>query len=101
LKYQSGGLNFPSGCQSQPQLWPSNLKVVLSNPELSTHSVPGFTTELKDDNIFEWEIGIIGPPDTIYEGGYFLATMSFPSDYPFNPPEFRFNTPFFHPNMYY
>jgi ubiquitin-protein ligase len=32
---------------------------------------------LKDeDNIFDWEVGIMGPPDTVYEGGYFL--VSFP-----------------------
>ncbi|KAI8925727.1 ubiquitin-conjugating enzyme/RWD-like protein, partial [Entophlyctis helioformis] len=45
-------------------------------------------------------VGIIGPPKTIYEGGYFLATIKFPNDYPFNPPTFAFNSKFFHPNVF-
>ncbi|KAJ3037226.1 Ubiquitin-conjugating enzyme E2 R2 [Rhizophlyctis rosea] len=69
--------------------------------ELSKHPVPGFRVTLKDDNIFIWEVGIIGPPGTAFEGGYFLATMKFPSDFPFSPPTFHFNNKkFFHPNVY-
>ncbi|KAJ3053300.1 Ubiquitin-conjugating enzyme E2 R2 [Rhizophlyctis rosea] len=69
--------------------------------ELAKHPVPGFRVTLKDDNIFVWEVGIIGPPGTAFEGGYFLATMKFPSDFPFNPPTFNFNNKkFFHPNVY-
>ena len=42
--------------------------------ELLKTPIPGFRVYLKDEsNIFEWEIGIIGPPETIYEGGYFLV----------------------------
>ncbi|KAL1933088.1 hypothetical protein VTP01DRAFT_8766 [Rhizomucor pusillus] len=68
--------------------------------ELTRHPVPGFVVDLKDDNIFEWDVAIIGSPKTIYEGGYFKATMTFPEDYPFNPPTFRFNREFYHPNVY-
>jgi ubiquitin-conjugating enzyme E2 R len=68
--------------------------------EFQKNQLPGFNVELKEDNIFVWDIGIFGPPDTIYEGGYFKATMKFPEDYPFNPPTFTFNSPFFHPNVY-
>ncbi|KAJ8327845.1 Ubiquitin-conjugating enzyme subunit, variant 3 [Batrachochytrium dendrobatidis] len=68
--------------------------------DLSHCPIPGFNINLKDDDIFTWEIGVIGPPKTIYESGYFLSTMCFPSDYPFNPPSFKFNRPFFHPNVY-
>ncbi|KAJ3133397.1 ribose-phosphate pyrophosphokinase, partial [Physocladia obscura] len=34
----------------------------------------GESVELKDDNIFEWRVGIIGPLETIYEGGFFLVS---------------------------
>jgi len=68
--------------------------------DFKKNPLPGFNVELKEDNIFVWDIGIFGPPDTIYEGGYFKATMKFPEDYPFNPPTFTFNQPFFHPNVY-
>jgi ubiquitin-protein ligase len=32
-------------------------------------------------------VGIFGPPDTLYEGGYFKADMEFPTTYPFAPPK--------------
>ncbi|KAI8074291.1 ubiquitin-conjugating enzyme and catalytic subunit of SCF ubiquitin-protein ligase complex [Gilbertella persicaria] len=68
--------------------------------ELTRSPVPGFVVDLKDDNIFEWDVALIGSPKTMYEGGYFKATMSFPDDYPFNPPTFKFNNEFYHPNVY-
>ncbi|KAG2205591.1 hypothetical protein INT46_005511 [Mucor plumbeus] len=68
--------------------------------ELSRNPVPGFAVDLKEDNIFEWDVALIGSPKTMYEGGYFKATMTFPDDYPFNPPTFRFNNSFYHPNVY-
>ncbi|KAG2207735.1 hypothetical protein INT47_011855 [Mucor saturninus] len=68
--------------------------------ELIRSPVPGFVVDLKDDNIFEWDVALIGSPKTMYEGGYFKATMTFPDDYPFNPPTFRFNNEFYHPNVY-
>jgi ubiquitin-conjugating enzyme E2 R len=46
-------------------------------------------------------VGIFGPPDTIYQGGYFKGELSFPADYPHSPPVFRFITPIpWHPNVY-
>ncbi|OBZ90887.1 Ubiquitin-conjugating enzyme E2 [Choanephora cucurbitarum] len=68
--------------------------------ELTRNPVPGFVVDLKDDNIFEWDVALIGSPKTMYEGGYFKATMTFPDDYPFNPPTFKFNNEFYHPNVY-
>jgi ubiquitin-conjugating enzyme E2 R len=34
-------------------------------------------------------VGIFGPPDTLYEGGYFKADMEFPTTYPFAPPKVK------------
>jgi len=34
------------------------------------------------------------------EGGFFNAIMSFPQDYPNNPPTVRFTTDMWHPNVY-
>ncbi len=32
------------------------------------------------------------------EGGFFKARLSFPEDFPLNPPKMRFITPMWHPN---
>lgn len=55
---------------------------------------------ISEDNFLEWECLLSGPVDTCYEGGLFSATLSFPSDYPLNPPVMKFTTPIFHPNVY-
>ena len=39
-------------------------------------------------------------PDSLYYGGYFKATMTFPDNYPYTPPSFQFTRPLFHPNIY-
>jgi len=69
--------------------------------ELSKHPVEGFSAGLLDDsNIFEWEVVIVGPPDTPYEGGLFKATLIFPHEYPMKPPKMKFVSEMWHPNVY-
>ena len=69
--------------------------------ELSKNPNEGFSAGLADQsNLFEWEIMILGPPATPYEGGFFRAQMSFPKDYPLRPPKLRFSTEMWHPNVY-
>lgn len=68
---------------------------------LQQQPVEGFTVSLKEEeNMFEWEVAIFGPPGTLYEGGYFKALLRFPSDYPYSPPTMRFLTKVWHPNVY-
>ena len=31
---------------------------------------------VNEDNIFEWEVALFGPPDTLYQGGYFKVRTS-------------------------
>ncbi|KAI0298013.1 ubiquitin-conjugating enzyme/RWD-like protein [Russula brevipes] len=69
--------------------------------ELTKHPVEGFSAGLVDESsLYEWEVMIIGPADTLYEGGFFKARLSFPLDYPLLPPKMRFITPMWHPNIY-
>lgn len=51
------------------------------------------------DIINTWEGYINGPIDTPYEGGKFNIIISFPSDYPYNPPLILFKTKIYHPNI--
>ncbi|KAI8380883.1 ubiquitin-conjugating enzyme/RWD-like protein [Radiomyces spectabilis] len=68
--------------------------------DLQRNPVEGFSAGLVDDNIYEWEILIIGASDTLYEGGFFKARLSFPVSYPVMPPTMRFITEMYHPNVY-
>mmetsp|Transcript_34865 Transcript_34865/g.62706 ORF Transcript_34865/g.62706 Transcript_34865/m.62706 type:complete len:166 (-) Transcript_34865:207-704(-) len=69
--------------------------------ELTKNPVEGFSAGLVDDrDIYEWEITIIGPQDTLYEGGFFNARLSFPKNYPNSPPTCKFVSEMWHPNVY-
>ena len=69
--------------------------------DLNKRPVEGFSAGLKDDDDpFVWEIMIMGPPDTPYEGGFFQAEMNFPKEYPNMPPTLRFISDIVHPNVY-
>jgi len=52
----------------------------------------------EEENIFNWELMIIGPPETLYEGGFFNCKLEFPSDFPNSPPVMTFLTQMWHPN---
>ena len=77
----------------------------------------GFKIKCDEKNLHLWNIGIFGPPGTIYQGAYFKAvsllpinefggkfatiqTLKFPNDCPYQPPEMRFSPPIYHPNVY-
>ena len=69
--------------------------------ELSKNPPDGVSIGLgEDDNIFEWEVLMIGPADTFYEEGFFKAKLVFPQDFPNNPPKMTFLTEILHPNVY-
>lgn len=69
--------------------------------ELSRHPIEGFSAGLVDDcNVFEWQVTVMGPPDTLYEGGFFTCNMTFPNDYPNSPPKVKFVSEMWHPNVY-
>jgi ubiquitin-conjugating enzyme E2 J2 len=46
-----------------------------------------------ESNILEWHYILTGPPNTPYEGGQYWGILTFPPDYPFNPPGIRMLTP--------
>ena len=71
-----------------------------SPPELTKKPVDGFSAGLVGDSLFEWAVTVMGPPDTLYEGGFFNARLTFPADYPQSPPTCRFTSEVWHPNVY-
>jgi len=69
--------------------------------ELNRNPPDGVSVGLADDsNLFKWELMIVGPPDTLYEGGFFKATLDFPPNFPNMPPEMTFTSPMWHPNVF-
>ena len=93
---------------------PSIKALQLEYSKLQKEPVEGFTVQLDESNLCRWHgrrtaharclshlnmkrfffsfvspVGIFGPPDTLYEGGYFKADMEFPNTYPFAPPKVK------------
>jgi ubiquitin-conjugating enzyme E2 G1 len=66
--------------------------------ELNDGDDCSFSLGLEKDNWFVWNVSFPGPPDTLYEGGFYSTRLTFPSDYPSSPPEMRFRTEMWHPN---
>ena len=60
----------------------------------------GATVGLPDpNNIFHWNITLLGPQDTPYAGGMFFLTADFPDTYPQTKPEIRFVNKIYHLNV--
>jgi ubiquitin-conjugating enzyme E2 G1 len=107
--------------------------VIFDFSDLARNPPDGVSVGLIDDNLFKWELMIIGKPtlpidisnpipnvpgssvltssvvllslfgrpgpsDTLYEGGFFSATLEFPSDFPNMPPVMTFKSEMWHPN---
>jgi len=52
--------------------------LALEYKSLQEEPVEGFRVKLvNEDNMFEWEVAIFGPPDTLYQGGYFKVPRPF------------------------
>ncbi|EDO35955.1 predicted protein [Nematostella vectensis] len=67
--------------------------------QLQKKPVEGFSAGLFDDeDLYKWEIMVVGPPGTYYEEGYFKASMVFPKEYPQRPPTLTFISDIWHPN---
>uniref|UniRef100_A0A8C7A1W4 Ubiquitin conjugating enzyme E2 R2 n=1 Tax=Neovison vison TaxID=452646 RepID=A0A8C7A1W4_NEOVI len=86
---------------AQQQMTSSQKALMLELKSLQEEPVEGFRITLVDESdLYNWEVAIFGPPNTLYEGGYFKAHIKFPIDYPYSPPTFRFLTKMWHPNIY-
>ncbi|CAF1223922.1 unnamed protein product [Adineta ricciae] len=58
------------------------------------------TVTLIDDDIYHWQAILIGPEDSPYEYGSFRLDIRIPRDFPFSPPDIRFKTKIYHPNIH-
>ena len=59
-----------------------------------------YSVEPDKKNFLKWNILLICPYDTIFEGATLKCYIEFPKEYPIKPPVFRFIDNLFHPNIY-
>jgi ubiquitin-conjugating enzyme E2 A len=68
---------------------------------LLKNKVDGIDASPSADNLFVWNAIICGPEESVYESGAFQLQLLFPDDYPLRPPQVRFITKVFHPNVWW
>ena len=59
-----------------------------------------YSINVNEKNFLKWEVLLLGPSDTIFEGGIFKCQLEFPKEYPNKPPVFKFIDNIYHPNIY-
>eukprot|EP01041_Mallomonas_annulata_P000762 gene762-1449_t len=59
------------------------------------------TLQVEEENIFQWNAIVKGPADTPYCGFSFNISIICNSSYPLAPPQMRFVTKIFHPNVHF
>ena len=67
--------------------------------EFENDPVEGVAIELEHDNIVHWNVAIMGPEGSYYEGGKFIVNIDFSDNYPFKCPVMKFKTKIYHPNV--
>ena len=55
--------------------------------------------QMVGQDLFHWKGTIQGPSDTVYESGKFTIDIVIPANYPYHPPNMKFDTKIWHPNM--
>jgi len=66
---------------------------------LAQDAPEGIEAKPLDSCNYHWQASIRGPVGSPYEGGIFYLYLKVPMLYPFRPPEVRFLTKIFHPNV--
>ncbi|XP_048232030.1 ubiquitin-conjugating enzyme E2 20 isoform X2 [Ricinus communis] len=69
------------------------MSLMMSGGDLGVSAFP------EGESIFTWIGTIEGGKGTAYEGLSYKLSLRFPLDYPFKPPQVKFETNCFHPNV--
>eukprot|EP01083_Nonionella_stella_P150948 481663_1 len=70
--------------------------------ELKDHRLlapDNYNFEPINNNLFEMNGFVVGPPGSPYASGVYAVTIKNPSDYPFKPPKIKMITKIYHPNI--
>ena len=69
------------------------------SPKTSFDPATGTGNLTKNNFTLRTQVLIIGPSDTLYEGGFFKCHLIFPKEYPLMPPKLKVITDIWHPNI--
>lgn len=72
---------------------------IYENPDIDLPYTISYWDPPGEEDIFNWKVLFIGPEGTPYDGGLFLAKMTFKKDYPKSPPSLKFKTRIFNCNI--
>eukprot|EP00794_Sanderia_malayensis_P015158 gene15158-16716_t len=76
-----------------------NMRMTNEIKQLQDRPFKGVSCWPIGENIDQLKACLIGQEDTPYDGGIFKLDIHIPVRYPFEPPQVRFCTPIYHPNI--
>eukprot|EP00475_Leptophrys_vorax_P045883 TRINITY_DN9683_c0_g1_i2.p1 TRINITY_DN9683_c0_g1~~TRINITY_DN9683_c0_g1_i2.p1 ORF type:complete len:114 (-),score=11.09 TRINITY_DN9683_c0_g1_i2:453-794(-) len=79
----------------------SNLprRIIKETQRLLSEPAPGISASPSEENLRYFNVMILGPSQSPYEGGIFKLELFLPEEYPMAPPKVRFLTKIYHPNI--
>ncbi|KAI4677039.1 hypothetical protein J4E81_010999 [Alternaria sp. BMP 2799] len=86
-----------SVCRTDSNVRLSRIHNEIRNSGAKPH--PHYDVFICESNMGLWKIVMQGPSDSTYSGGTFLLYLEMGDRYPMSPPEARFITPIYHPNI--
>ncbi|PNH10471.1 Ubiquitin-conjugating enzyme E2 36 [Tetrabaena socialis] len=74
-------------------------RIIKETQKLLSEPAPGISASPSEENLRYFNVMILGPQQSPYEGGVFKLELFLPEDYPMAPPKVRFLTKIYHPNI--
>jgi ubiquitin-conjugating enzyme E2 N len=74
-------------------------RIVKETQRLLAEPVEGISAAPTEENMRYFNVVIVGPSSSPYEGGVFKLELFLPEDYPMAAPKVRFLTRIYHPNV--
>lgn len=78
---------------------PASRRILVETKNLSKDPPPGISASPDENNCRYFHVIMSGPNGSPYEGGLFKLELFLPENYPLYPPNVRFLTKIYHPNI--
>ncbi|WOL12412.1 SCAR-like protein 2 isoform X1 [Canna indica] len=86
----------PPSAMSSSNLPP---RIIKETQRLLSEPAPGISASPSEENMRYFNVMILGPAQSPYEGGVFKLELFLPEEYPMAAPKVRFLTKIYHPNI--